>query len=72
MVEHQVADVLRDLGDIFTGRLGGEHVQVGDNEEALVALLERYAVGKRTDIVAEVELAGGAVAGEDARSGGHI
>jgi hypothetical protein len=71
MIEHQVADVLRDLGDIVAGRLGGEHMQVGDDKKTLIAFLEGHAIGKRADIVAKMELAGGAVAGEDARSAGH-
>ena len=44
--------------------LGGERVQVGDDEEALVLVLQSDAVAEGADVVAEVELAGGAIARE--------
>ena len=48
---------------------GGERVLVGDEEVAVVLVLQRQPVLDAADVVAEVELPGGRVAGEDARLG---
>lgn len=57
----------------FVGLVGarGEGVHIGDEEEAVVVVLECDAVFEATDPVAEVESAGGGIAGEDAWFGGH-
>ena len=67
-VDHALADVGGLVG------AGREGVLVGDEEVAVVLVLQRQAVLDAADVVAEVELAGGGVAGEDAffvRGGGH-
>jgi hypothetical protein len=46
---------------------GRESVDVGDDEEAVVVLLHREAVLDRANVVAQVQPAGGRVAGKDAR-----
>ena len=48
---------------------GGQHVQVGDDEEALVLVLQAHAVAQAAHVVAQVQPAGGPVAGQDAFSG---
>ena len=60
------AGVLGDLQNALLVRLGGQHVQVGDQEEALVLVLQRQPVAVAADIVAEMQLAGRPVAGQDA------
>jgi hypothetical protein len=42
----------------------GEPLQVGDQDKLLVVVLQRDALAQ-ADVVAEMQLAGGAVAGED-------
>ena len=63
-VEHGVAGVVADRVDRLPRGPGGQHVQVRDDEEALVVVLQADAVLDGADVVAEVELAGGAVAGQ--------
>ena len=48
------------------GVAGGEGVEIGDEEEAVVLVLELDPVEEGAHVVAEVELAGGAHAGQDA------
>ena len=43
-------------------------MQVGDDEEALVLVLQAHTVAQAAHVVAQVQLAGGTVAGEYARS----
>ena len=71
VVEHDVARVLADLGDVLLGRFGRQHVKVGDDEEAFVLFLECEAVLQAADVVAEMQFAGGTVAGEDSSLGCH-
>ena len=59
-LDDALADVVGALG------AGGEGVLVGDDEVAVVLVLKGEAVLDAADVVAEVELAGGGVAGEDA------
>ena len=66
IVEHGRADVVGQGFDVFLLGLGGEGVEVGDDEEALVLVLQSDAVGEGTDVMAEVEFAGRAIAREDA------
>jgi len=68
-------EVQRDLEDVFldaagVGVVGGEGVEVGDEEVAVVVLLEVDPVVEGTHVVAEVQATGGAHAGEDAGAGG--
>ena len=51
------------------GVVGGQRVQVGDEEVALVLVLQLDPVGQRAHVVAQVQLAGGAHAAEHARAG---
>ena len=70
VVEDDFAGVRRDVGGV--GVVGGQGVPVGDEEVALVlaAVLQLDPVGEGAHVVAEVQLAGGAHAAEDARAGG--
>ena len=63
-VDRHVADVLAERGGI--GVVGGEGVEVGDEEVALVLVLELDPVVERAHVVAEVKAAGGTHAREDA------
>src|SRR5580704_6347065 len=63
-VDRYVADVLAERGGI--GVVGGEGVVVGDEEVALVLVLELDPVVEGAHVVAEVQAAGGTHAGEDA------
>lgn len=67
-VEHVARDTPRIVGVV------GERLRVGDQDELLVVVLERDAVAQAAAIVAEMERAGRAIAGQDdgARRGvGH-
>ena len=52
-VERDLEDVLLHAGGV--GVVGGEGVQVGDEEEAVVVVLEVDPVVQRTHVVAEVQ-----------------
>ena len=69
VVGGDIDDGLADFGGVFGGGVG-EGVVVGDDEVAVVLVLEGEAVFERADVVAEVEAAGGGIAGEDAGLGG--
>ena len=71
VVEHVPRTLSAQGLDVLLLGLGGEGVEVGDDEEALVLVLEADAVREAADVVAEVELAGGAVAREYAFSVAH-
>src|SRR5882672_604405 len=47
----------------------GKSVPIGDKEKAVVRILELDPVLQRANVVAEMQLAGGAHAAEDARTG---
>ncbi len=63
-VEHHLAGVGRDLVDVGAGVLGGEHVQISDDEPGLVLVLQLDPVGDAAHVVAQVQLSGGPVTGE--------
>ena len=63
-VEGDVADVLAESGGV--GVVGGEGVEVGDEEEAVVLVLKLDPVVERAHVVAEVQAASGAHAAKDA------
>ena len=67
-VDHHVVDVLLDDLALFVVR--GQRVPVGDEVEAVVVVLQPHPVLQRAVVVAEVQRAGGAHAGEDAGSHG--
>ena len=62
-IEH-VPDVLRDVAGLVVVR--GERVPVGDEEQARVLVLQPDPVLERAVVVAEVQRARGAHAGENA------
>jgi hypothetical protein len=64
-VDHALADLGGAVG------AGSEGVLVGDEEVAVVRVLERQPVFDAADVMAEVELPGGRVAGEDAGAEGR-
>jgi len=70
--EGQMVD--RDLPDRCPQRLGiavgGQRVVAGDEDVEFVVVLQLQELADRAAVVAEVELAGGADAGEDAGHGG--
>jgi hypothetical protein len=47
----------------------GECLRVGEQQELRRVVLHLHACAQRADVVAEMQRAGGAVAGEDDRSG---
>ena len=63
MVQHDGPRVVGDGQNIVLGVLGRQHVQVGDQEKALVLVLQRQPVPVAADVVAQMEFARGAVAG---------
>src|SRR3989304_8506740 len=63
-VDHHFADVLLDAGGVLV--IGGEHVQVGDEEIAIVVILHACPLFQRAHQVADVPRPRGAVPGEDA------
>ena len=58
--------VVGDHQDALLVGLGGEHVQVRDQEETFVLVLELEPVAVAAHKVAQVQLAGGPVAGQNA------
>ena len=71
VVQHHAAGVIRGRVDVFPAVLGGQHVQVGDDEVALVFVLQAHAVAQAAHVMPQVQPAGGTVAGEDAFSVAH-
>ena len=65
IVERHLQDVVADLDVV--AHVVGQGLGVGDQQELAVAVLQGHAVLQRADKVAQVQLAGGAVAGEDDR-----
>ena len=59
VLEQTLADLLRVAAVV------GQPLQVGNQYKLAVRLLERHALAQRSDIVAKVQRAGWAVAGED-------
>src|SRR5690606_24929748 len=55
VVEHHLAHVTGDLRDRFLLRLRRERVQVSDDEEALVLVLQPYAIPDAAQPVTEVQ-----------------
>ena len=67
-VDHHVVDVLLDHLAVFVVR--GQRMPVGHEVEAVVLVLQAHPVLQRTVVVAEVQRAGGAHAGQHAGTGG--
>ena len=63
IVDQHLPDVFLQLRGVLVA--GGQHVPVGDEEEALVLVLQLDPVAQRAVVVAEVQRARGAHAGED-------
>ena len=70
VVQHHAARVIGHLRDVLFAVLGGQHVQVGDDEIALVLMLQAHAVAQAAHVVPQVQAAGRPVAGENALFGG--
>jgi hypothetical protein len=66
-VERDVLQVL--LQERGVGVVGGEGVEVGDEEVSVVVLLKVHPVMERAHVVAKVQATGGSHAGEDAGTG---
>ena len=62
VVDEHLPDVLLQLRGVLVAR--GQHVPVGDEEEALVLVLQLDPVAQRAVVVAEVQRPGGPHAGE--------
>src|SRR5438045_8310889 len=56
-IEHDLERVALDARGI--GVVGSERVPVGNEEEALVGILQLDPVGQRSHVIAKVQLAGG-------------
>src|SRR6184192_2023604 len=69
-VDEHLADVLLKRRRLVVA--GGEHVPVGDEEEAVVLVLQLDPVAQRAVVVAEVQPTGGPHAGEDAPRGRRL
>ncbi len=63
------ACVIGNLEDAFFVRFRGQHVQVGDEEEALIFVLKGEPVLMAANVVPQMQLAGGPIAGEDSFAG---
>jgi len=66
IIKHQAARVFDNVLNRVAVRLGGQHVEIGDNEGGVVGMLQRDSRLERTDIVAKMQASGRSVAGEDA------
>lgn len=54
------------LGDIWDPVIvRGEHVKIGNDEKALVLILELYSIRQSTNVVAEMELTCRTIPGQD-------
>ena len=65
---HLVDAVLQQLGVL---KVGGQGLDISQQNKALVLILQSYAVLQATHIVAQVQLAGGTVTGQDSLLFGH-
>jgi len=65
-VENHVMGMSRDVHNIVVGVAGRQHVYVGEQEVALIVLMQPDPILNSSDIVSEVELAGRSVTGEQA------
>src|SRR5262249_49612600 len=66
-VDEHIVDVFRQLRGVVVA--GGQHVPVGNEEEALVFVLKRHPVLQRAVVVTQRQPAGGSHAREHARAG---
>ena len=64
VVEDDFQRVLLDAAGV--GVVGGQRVPVGDEEEALVVILQAHPIAQRPHVVAEVQFAGGSHAAQNA------
>src|SRR3974390_10992 len=64
VVDHDLERTLLEAGGV--GVVGGQRMPVCNEEEAIVLVLQVHPVAQRPDVVAEVQLAGGAHAAQDA------
>ena len=69
IVQHYFADKGGNLLDVLRLRLGGQRVQVGDDEEGFVLVLQPHTIGKRANVVTEMQPSCRAVTGEEAGFG---
>src|ERR1035437_785282 len=62
VVDHDLKRVLLDAARV--GVVGGESVPIGNEEKAVILVLQAYPVAQRADIIAEVQLSGRSHAAE--------
>ena len=64
VVDHDLQRVLLDAARV--GVVGGQRVPVGNEEEAVVLVLQAHPIAQRADIIAQVQLSGRSHAAQDA------
>ena len=64
IVKYDLQRVLLDAARV--GVIGGQCVPISNEEKAVVLVLQAHPVAQRADIIAEVYLAGGSHAAQDA------
>ena len=72
VVQHHLVDVLPKCVDVFLLRARCEHVQVRDQEEALVLVLQPNPVLQRSHVVAQMKLARGSVSCQNTFTVCHV
>ena len=63
VVGHHLQHVIGHLGRVVA--VVGQRLQIGDHDELAVMVLGGHALAQGADVVADVQFAGGAVAGQD-------
>jgi hypothetical protein len=72
VVEYHAPGILRDGLDVLLFRLGREHVQIGNDEVALVFVLQAHPIAQATHIMAQVHAPGRAVACQHSFALSHV
>ena len=69
IIGHHLKDIAADF--LWVTAVVGQSLQVRDEDKLLMVVLEQHALAQGTNVVAEVQLAGRTVAGQDRLAGVH-
>ena len=69
IISHHLKDIAADF--LRVAAVVGQTLEIRDEDKLLVVVLEQHALAQGTDVVAEVQLAGRTVAGQDRLAGVH-
>src|SRR5262249_6400578 len=66
IIQYRFSDISGNLSNIFWLGLGGQRVQIGDDEERFVLMLQTHTIRKRANIVTEMQPSCWAITSEEA------